>query len=367
LAVSAPLLFVRTVLIRDWRFLSVTMASCLVAATVATFQFSVYNSFRAASAVVPRALAPDYWVKAGSVECFDFPAPFPEDYGPALARYLPEARMRRVVFGFAPWRSPSGRRGNVAVVGVDGLGISPTGFVANRSDLARLDIPAGATPVVASIGDISLGLDHVVDVLPTYLGAPYVLLELETARRLLRMDPASVAFIAIDLDRPLTADFAGRAARAAAQFPDVTITSAADFSESSIAYWQNKTGAGLAIGLAAALALLLMILLLTNGVLRFIQRYYADLLSLLGHGAESRDIASIVTGVAAAIALVTLVGTALVTPLIVFAFRPILPWTSFAVADLLAPLLGAGLALVAASVAARRAIAGFGPDAVFRS
>ena len=36
-----------------------------------------------------------------------------------------------------------------AVVGVEGLGISPTGFVANRSDLARLDIVAGAPLVLA--------------------------------------------------------------------------------------------------------------------------------------------------------------------------------------------------------------------------
>ena len=367
MAGSASVLFVRTVLIRDWRFLSVTMASCLVAATVATFQFSVYNSFRTASAVVPTALAADFWVKASSVECFDFPAPFPEDYGPALARFLPEATMRRVVFGFAPWRSPTGRRGNVAVVGVEGLGIAPTGFVANRSDLARLDIADGASSVLASIGETTLSLDHTVDVLPTYLGAPYVLVDLETARRLLRMDPTSVAFLAIYLDKPATADFTSRAVLATAQFPDVAITNAADFSQSSIAYWENKTGAGLAIGLAAVLALLLMILLLTNGVLRFIQRYYSDLLSLLGHGADSRDIGHIVTGVAAAIAMVTLFGTTLITPVIVFMLRPILPWTSFTLGDLLAPLLGVSLALLAASFAARRAIAGFGPDAVFRS
>jgi hypothetical protein len=360
-------LFVRTVLTRDWRFLAVTVTSCTVAATVATFQFSVYSSFRVASAVVPRALAADYWVKASSVESFDFPTPFPEDYGPALARYLPEATMRRVAFGFAPWRSPTGRRRNVAVVGVDGLGISPTGFVANRSDLAQLDIATDTTNLLASIGDTTLMLDSTVDVLPTYLGAPYVLVDFETARRLLRTDPASVAFLAIFLDKPATADFAARAARAAERFPDVTITSTADFSQSSIAYWQNKTGAGLAIGLAAILALLLMILLFTNGVLRFIQRYYPDLLSLLGHGADSRDIARIVTGVAMTIAVATLAGTALVTPLLVLVFRPILPWASFSSGDLLAPLLGLALALLAASLAARRAIAGLGPDAVFRS
>ncbi len=74
---SPALIFIRTVLLRDWRFLSITVTSCTVAATVATFQFSVYNSFQQASAVVPRALAADFWIKAESVECFDFPSPFP--------------------------------------------------------------------------------------------------------------------------------------------------------------------------------------------------------------------------------------------------------------------------------------------------
>lgn len=363
----APL-FIRTVLQRDWRFLSVTMASCIVAATVATFQFSVYNSFRAASAVVPRALAADFWVKAESVECFDFPAPFPEDYGPALARFLPEATMRRVVFGFAPWRSPTGRRGNVAVVGVEGLGIGPTGFVANQSDLRRLDIdPHADRPIEASIADTTLTLDRTVSTLPTYLGAPYILADFETARRLLRMDPTAVAFLAGYFDGKRPAELPRQIFRASSLFPDVTIVSADDFAESSISYWQNKTGAGLAIGLAAVLALLLMILLLANGVLRFIQRYYADLLSLLGHGADSRDIGRIVGGVAVAVAVATLIGTTLITPVLVFAFNPILPWTRFAITDLAAPLTGVVVALGVSILAARRAISAFGPDAVFRS
>lgn len=363
----APL-FVATVLTRDWRFLGVTMASCLVAATVATFQFAVYNSFREASAVVPRAIDADFWVKAHSVESFDFPAPFPEDYAGALARYLPGATMQRVVFGFAPWRSPAGRRGNVALVGVEGMGISPVGFVANATDSAMLDLPLESSEaVLASIGDTTLVLEGTVDTLPTYLGAPYVLADFATARRLLGMDPGSVAFLAGRFDGPVPTGFDREVQAAQAAFPDVTIVSADRFAAQSSDYWQNKTGAGLAIGLAAILALLLMVLLLANGVLRFIQRYYADLLSLLGHGADNRDIAAIVTGVAIAVAAVTLAGTAVVTPLMVAAFQPVLPWTGFRLSDLAAPLAGVMLALGVSILAAQRAIAGFGPVAVFRS
>ena len=360
------LLFVRSVLLRDWHFLAATMLSCVVAATVATFQYSVYNSFRMASAVVPRALGADFWVKAASVECFDFPTPFSEDYGAALQRFFPDSQLRRVVVGFVPWRSPTGRRGNVAVVGVEGLGIGPAGFLVNRSDLARLDI-GGGQGAAASIANTTLTHVGTVEVLPTYLGAPYVLAELETARRLLGMDVTSVAFIAGNFKTMPPGDLEARLAAAHAAFPDVEIATGAAFEASSIAYWQRKTGAGLAIGLAAILALLLMILLLANGVLRFIQRYYTDFLSILGHGAGSRDIAFIVAGVATAIALASFLGATLVTPVMVLAFAPILPWVGFAFADLAAPLIGALLALVTAILAAQRAIKAFGPESVFRT
>lgn len=62
-------LFIRNVLVRNWRFLAVTMASCMVAATVATFQYAVYNSFPQASTVVPRvriSQAAHVWTEGAS-------------------------------------------------------------------------------------------------------------------------------------------------------------------------------------------------------------------------------------------------------------------------------------------------------------
>lgn len=53
---SAPRLFIRMVLARDAGFLAVTLLSCVVAAVVATFQYSVYTLFVRASAVAPPAL-----------------------------------------------------------------------------------------------------------------------------------------------------------------------------------------------------------------------------------------------------------------------------------------------------------------------
>jgi hypothetical protein len=145
------------------------------------------------------------------------------------------------------------------------------------------------------------------------------------------------------------------------------VLSAEDFSASSARYWQQKTGAGMAILLAAALAGLLMAILLTNGVLRFIQRYHHDLISLLGHGANQREITIIVAGIASIVAVVTMAGALLATPIIIVLFRPLLPWVSFHLADAMVPLAAVVLSLCMALIASKQAIAAFGPEIVFRS
>lgn len=367
-SISAPLLFVRTVVIRDWRFLSVTMISCAVAAIVASFQFSVFTSFLRAGAVIPRTAGADFWIVARSVECFDFPDPIREDYGATLARYVPGARFRRVVFGFAPWRSPLGNRGNVAIVGIDDANLPETGFAADQSDLGRLDIhPQAGQLITASIADTSFHLSHVVNNLPTFLGAPYVLVQFDAARRMLRMDPNSTSFLIGNYENGVPAEFEALRARASIRFPEVSLVTSEEFEASSSLYWQKKTGAGAAILLAAVLAALLMIILLANGIARFIQRYHQDLLSLLGHGASEREISSIIILVSVLIASVTSVAALLVTPLTIFVARPLLPWVFFSVGDMWLPLLALLVAACVAILSSRRSVAAFGPEAVFRS
>ena len=106
---------------------------------------------------------------------------------------------------------------------------------------------------------------------------------------------------------------------------------------------------------------------MANGVLRFIQRYHQDFVSLLGHGADQRDITLIVAGIASLIATVTMVSALVVTPVMIVAFRGLLPWTTFNMVDALVPLAAVVVSLAVALIAARRSITAFGPEAVFRS
>lgn len=365
---GAPWLFVRTVLLRDWRFLSITILSCAVAAVVASFQYAVFTSFLRAGAVIPRTVGADFWIVGRTVECFDFPDPFSEDYAASLSRYLPDARFRRVVFGFAPWRSPSGRRGNVAIVGMDNSGLPETGFALDRSDLSRLDLPHDRAQFAeATIAGTTLHLAQVVDHLPTFLGAPYVLVPFDQGRRMLRMDSNATSFIIGNYEGGAPVDIPAMRAKADTLFPDVSLVSASEFETSSSRYWQRKTGAGAAILLAAVLAALLMVILLANGIARFIQRYQQDLLSLLGHGASERDILSIIMMVTAVIATVTIGASLLMTPLVILTTQFMLPWVSFRLVDMLVPMTAIVGAVLFAILSSRRALAAYGPEAVFRS
>lgn len=368
----APLTFVRAVVRRDWRSLLVTLVTCAVAAVVTAFQYQVYTSFVRAGAVGPSYIGGTVWVGAGSIECFDFPGVIGEDYAGLLARHFPGAGVRRVVFGFTGWTSPTGRRGNVAVIGLDGAAgddgtpLSDKGFVADASDLARLDL-ANKAGEVATLGGETMMLGGTTRRLPTFLGAPYVVTGFEQARRVLRMEPGSTAFLVLDDPARGGAGLERAMHEAAAHFPELSLSSQRDFAQSSSRYWQRKTGAGSAILLAAVLASLLMMILLANGVSRFLQRFSQDLLSMLGHGGGEREVWLVAGGIAAVVAAVTLAAMIVLTPLMIAAARIVLPWVFFNPADAAVPALAIVLSLGIAIISARGAVRQFGPEAVFRT
>lgn len=381
LGLAAPFALVRAVVLRDWRSLQVTLIACAVAAVVTAFQYQVYTSFVRAGAVGPQFIGGAVWVSAGSIECFDFPGVIGEDYAGLLARYFPTSNVRRVAFGFAGWTSPTGQRGNVAVIGIDGAQdergalLPATGFIADRSDLARLDLAgldvSGGTGQQATLGGETMQLAGVTNRLPTFLGAPYVVTSFEQARRLLRMDPGSAAYLVFDGPAAGTAanapNLAGQLRAAQTQFPELTLRTERQFAASSSRYWQFKTGAGAAILLAAVLASLLMMILLANGVLRFLQRYAQDLLSMLGHGAGQREVWLVAAGIAVVVAVLTLVAMLVLTPVMIAAAQPLLPWVAFVPGDTLVPAGAMLIALLAAIASAGSAVRQFGPEAVFRT
>ena len=345
---SPALLVFGAIVRRDIGLLAFSLVACGIAATVATFQFAIFTSFVAASAAAPRFLAADAWITDRGAACFDFPSPLPEGYAGPLAAILPGARFDRVVMGFASYVSPGGARGNVAVIGSDGSGLAPRAFRSDVSEAARLGLDDGGE---ASIGGVTMQAAGTTDRLATYLGAPYALLRYETAQALLGMPADTGSYLAVHFPDGVPADLKARLARIEARYPEINARTGAEFEASSAAYWQGKTGAGAAILLAAVLASLLMALLLVNDIGRFVQRREADLVSMIGHGASSGQLA----------VLLGLIGLLLVG-------------ASLAQVLVAVPLLDAGFALLVAALAlgvaitlATSALRRFPPDAIFRS
>lgn len=350
---------------RDMRSLLGGIGSAGTAATVACFQFAVFTSFLSAASAAPRWLAADVWISDRGVESFDFPMPISEGYAGAVLADLPGASVRRVVFGFTGWVSPAGRRGNVALIGVEDAGLAPRRFVADRSDMARLDIARPESE--SSIGALTMASARPTDGLATFLGAPYVIAGLDDARAALAAPGDQVAFLAIDFPRGRPADLDARLRRLKLRYPELDVRTDAAFQADSSRYWQAKTGAGAAILLAAILASLLMILLMLTSIGRFVQRRSQDFVSLIGHGASDRQlarlvgaVAAVLTGGAGAVALVAV-------PLARAVAAPMLPWVTLKPVDVAFALALVAISFGMAVFAAIRALKRFPPHVIFRS
>jgi hypothetical protein len=361
---AVPLL-VLAILRHDARSLMFGLVACAVAATVASFQFAVFTSFLAAGAAVPRFIAADAWIAAAGVECFDFPAPFSQAYAGAVQAHLPGARIRPVLMGFAGSAGPAASAGNVVLIGMEGTGLAERQFMADRSDRRRLRLDAG-TPAL-QVGGVLLFERAQTAALATFLGAPYVVVPVETARRALGWPATTVAFLTVDFPGGVPADLEQRLAALARHYPELAGFTGRQFEASSSQYWQAKTGAGAAILLAALLAALLMLLLLVNAVARFVQRRQADILSLIGHGASESDVLLLLMSMAGVLVIGSLLAVVLAAPLITLAADPWLPWVAFKPVDALFAVLLGALAFAVATLAARADLKRFPADAIFRS
>lgn len=361
---AAALLLLIAIARRDSRPLIGAILSAGIAASVATFQFAVYTSFLRSGAAAPNYFSADVWISERGVECFDFPTPFSVDYDHAIRAQLPDARVRRLAFGFAAYVAPDGRRGNVAIVAADDTGLPPRGFIADRSDVARLGLAFGEE---ASLGGRSFEHAGLVDTLATFLGAPYVVTGFDEGTRAIGLPADQTSFLLIDFPGGVPDDLAERLAQLERRWPELSARSGSDFADSSSSYWQTKTGAGAAILLAALLAALLMALLLTGGTGRFLQRRQPDLVSLVGHGAGKDTLAALVAGVAVMIGVGSLMLAAAIVPASVALGRPYLPWVSAGPGDALFAVIMAALCMALATAAGMRSVSAVSPDIIFRA
>lgn len=311
---------------RDFRAFSFTLLGCGLSATVAVFQFAVFASFLAAATVAPRLIGGDVWVGDHGIQCFDLPSPIDEAYAASLLRYFPGASYRRVYVNFAPYLSPVGKRGVIALVGVDGLGLPPASFTADADELAHLDLARDDDR--AEIAGQSQAFVATDIRLSSFLGTPYTLMNGADAANALRMAPDKVSFVVFDLPDANRSRLRAALGDARAANPHLMIMSESGFVFSTGFYWLIRTGGGAAILMACVLASVLMVVFLVNGVARFVQRRHGDLMTILGLGGSKADINRVLLLVAL---LFSFGGTAfalLAAPLLRLLTHALVPWVT---------------------------------------
>ena len=364
LADSASWLFTRSVLTHDFRAFVFAYLGCSIASTVSVFQFAVFPSFLAAAYVPVSFIGADLWIMGRGVKAFDFAYPVSADLGWTTAKCAPDARLLRVASGFTTYQGPTGNRGSVMLIGFDSAPIPTGAFMIDESDIELLELSASRD---AEIGRQSMTYAATTDRLKTFLGSPYAISSFRNAATTLPLPRDLITFLAIEL--PAAQSDAAQALKTCVQSAlgdAATVRTRAEFERSSALYWLMKTGAGAAILIASILAAILTLVILINGISRLAQRHFMSLISMIGHGADERDLSAVMGLLTAALVGLTLLTTLVCLPILDGATNFLVPWVDLKATDLIYCFALLGIAALSGLLVAHRQIQQIESSALFR-
>jgi len=210
----------------------------------------------------------DLWMGAPDVLSVDLGRPIREGYLARMAAYPEVTHCEIYLQGFCYWTKQGGGTELCMVIGsrlADGslgavdkltpelraLLAEPESIVIDESDKGRLAV--NAVGDVAEINGCHVKVVGMTRGLKSLAG-PYVFCSITTSRKLLRLLPDQVTYV---LGKCRSPEDARRvAASLQAEFSNVSIFTAEDFSYRSRMHWLTKTKAGIALGYAALLGLL---------------------------------------------------------------------------------------------------------------
>lgn len=309
----------------------------------------------------------DLWVGSKDLLSVDLGEPIPATHLSRLNQ--PGVQMPEYFYlWYGNWRKPAGGKtlcmifGSSLEPGAAGAAdvltpeyraalSEPMTVIVDRSDMARLGLKQVGDK--AEINGKEVRLVGIVDGMKS-LAAPWALCSLSTARDILGyfMPPGHVTYMLARCDSPERAEQVAK--QLAAEYPDMSVYTAKDFSTRSRIYWLTRTKAGLALGYAALLGLLVGMLITAQTLYSATMASAKEFATLLALGIPRSKIYGLVM---AQSVWVGLIGVGLAYP-VVFGLaelastagtRVVLPWQL---------LVGAGIvtmmtAMIAGLVALR--------------
>jgi putative ABC transport system permease protein len=253
-----------------------------------------------------------------------------------LVRGVPGViEVRRLVTGFAVWRTARGSQQAVLVVGIEPsiharrtsaipvLGLEQVAV--DRSNTAMLEI--GADPVDIELNDRSARFARRIDGFGSFMGTPYVFASHDDARRWLRLPQTTTNVLAVNFDAASRETDAARIL--AARLPEAEVFAASEFARRAENFWLARTGAGGGILMAALLGLMVGAAVLSQTLYAVTLEHFQEYLTLRSLGATDWMIRRVVLLQAAICAGLGWVIAAFVIAPLVGAARSFVPWVEF--------------------------------------
>lgn len=295
--------------------LAAALAGVAFATALMVIQTGLYDGLRGRASVLVERIGGDVWVMAAGTTMVDDSELLASGVGAVAAENPCVERTRPAIVAWLPYRSASGARHTLQLVGTErgepllpwstaeGLPEdlrAPGRIAIDDSDLSRLELRpplVGARVEIAgqatSVAAVTHGVRNVSLI-------PMVFADIETARRLAGASPDGATYWVLDLRDPVCAP---AVARQIEQSPGLRAMPAGELARLTEAHVVTESGAGVALGFVALLGFVVGAVIVGQTQLSLVREHHRELGMLLASGASRRELAAFVAWQSAFVAV----------------------------------------------------------------
>jgi putative ABC transport system permease protein len=278
-----------------------------LATTLAFVQIGLYRGFEISSSTVIEHHGGDLWAIPSGLEVLDNAETLSVAVRNWLASHPCVSDVRALVYGFTLMRKPNGARNTALIVGADARAdrampwvvvagdvgdlAHPLRVSVDRTDLAKMQLPANALGADFEVSGRQVSVAAVTEGIRSFTLTPYVFTSITNARRLMGVAEGQAHFFAASLRDPSCApDVTAWMSRQ----PEVRMLSREDWMRATEQYWVGGSGAGMVLAFTAILGLIVGAVIVGQTLYSMTKEHLLELATLKALGATPWELAGFV-------------------------------------------------------------------------
>ncbi len=302
--------------------LAAALAGVAFATALMVIQFGLYDGLRGRASVVVRRLGGDVWIMASGTTMVDDSELLASGVDLRVRAHPCVARVRPAIVSWVPYRTPSGARHTLQLIGVDLSDDAPSDvplvpwsmddalpsalrapdrIAIDDGDLSRLGLAPPLVGATLEVGGRETRVAAVTHGVRNVSLIPIVFAEIATARRLAGASPVGATYWILDLRDPACAP---SIAAEVEVDPRLAAMTAAELAHTTEEHVVTESGVGVALGFVALLGLVVGIVIVGQTLFSLIRDHHKELAMLRAVGASRRELAAFVGWQCAFVAVV---------------------------------------------------------------